>query len=59
MVDTGMVLQDELPLGWSAFQASPTNQVDRTEVPLSPLSTKMKRMCGERHHKLETTSVDP
>ena len=54
-----MVLQDEFPLAWSAFQSSPTNQVDRTEAPLSLLSTKMKRMFGEHPHKLESTSVGP
>ena len=55
-----MVLQDDFPLGWSAFQFSPSNQVDCTKPPpLPPLSAKMKRMSGERHHKLESTSVGP
>ena len=60
VVDTGMALQDDLPLGWSAFHPLTSNQVDRTEAPpLPPLSAKLKRMSGERHHKLESTSVGP
>ena len=38
VVDTGMVLQDDFPLGWSAFQSSPTNQVDCSEAPPLPPS---------------------
>ena len=47
-----MALQDEFPLGWSAFQNSP-------QAPLSPLSSKMKMMSAEHLHKLESSSVGP